>query len=59
MGRSQGEQPLLRKVGVGPALMVRSASPTLASVPVAQDAAQAHAHPTVQRGKGNLWLCLK
>ena len=59
MGRSQGEQPELRKVGIGPALMIRSASPTSQAMPMAQDAAQTHAHPVVQRGKRALIAVLE
>jgi hypothetical protein len=51
MSRSQGEQPVLRKVGVGPAMMVRSAPWSRSAPPGAQDAAQSPAHPAVQRGE--------
>src|SRR5271157_3009886 len=59
MGRHQREQPALRKVGFGPALMIRSASRSLSAPPAAQDAAQSHAHPTVQRGERGLMAVLK
>jgi len=39
--------------------MIRSASPTLPALPVAQDAAQAHAHPAVQRGEGEFMAVFK
>jgi len=41
MGRDQREQPALRKEGVGPALMITAVSPSRATTPTAQEAAQA------------------
>src|SRR5262245_61457079 len=54
MSDHQTVKPLLGEIGVGPALMVRS--PAAASLPlaVAQNAAQAHSDPTVQRTEGRL-----
>src|SRR5689334_8161271 len=52
MGRDNGEQPLLSKEGVGPAVVVPAPRPTLELVTVAQDAAKTHPGPLVEIGKG-------
>src|SRR3974390_2471014 len=59
MSCNQGEQPALRKVGIGPALMVRPAPRSLSAPPAAQDAAQSHAHPAVQRSERGLMAVIK
>src|SRR5579871_4165222 len=48
MGGCQAEQPMLGKVGVGPAVVVFSTPPAFESVSFAQNAAQAHSDPSVK-----------
>ena len=48
MGFFQGVQPKLRKVGVGPALMIAAASPACLLLPLTQKASQAHPDPGIQ-----------
>src|SRR5205809_510790 len=50
-GCGQAKEPLLRKEGIGPALMVTTATSTPATMTPAQDTAQAHAEPGIERGK--------
>ncbi len=49
MGCGQGEQPVRREVGVGPALMVGAASTAPTMGTFVQDAPQAHPDPPVKR----------
>ncbi len=51
MGRFQGVQPKLRKVGVRPTLMIRPATTPTFLLTLAQDAPQTHAYPFVDRLK--------
>src|SRR5260370_23748168 len=50
MGFTQAVQPVFGEEGIRPALVVRSPSPTVASVPLTQKAAQTTTNPAVQRG---------
>ena len=50
---------MLRKIGIGPAMMVRSAPWSRSTLPVAQDAAQSHAHPAIQCGERGLIAVLE
>src|SRR3989304_5983265 len=52
MGRCQVEQPLLGKVGIRPAVMVRSSSSSTASLSFAEDTPQTHTDPAVECGEG-------
>ena len=57
MGCNQGEQPALRKVGVGPALMIRSASPTLPPRRRRRMLRKRMRTQPSSVAKVNLWLC--
>ena len=48
LGCCQVEQPLLSKVVIRPAVMVRSPSATAAAVPFAKNTPQTHAYPAVE-----------
>ena len=54
MGCNEGEQPLLSKEGIAPAVMVRPSAPTPTAPTFPEYAAQAHAYPGVQRSKGSI-----
>jgi hypothetical protein len=49
MGRLQIKQPMRVKVGIPPALMVGTSAPTSPAFAAAQDAAQPHSDPAIQR----------
>src|SRR5688572_33173288 len=51
VGFFQTEKPQLFKVGVRPLLMITATAPSLLALVLAQDAAQAHAHPTIDARK--------
>ena len=48
MGCGKEVQPVFGKVGIWPALMVSPSTPSLAAATLAEDAAQAHAGPSIQ-----------
>src|SRR5947209_16922062 len=48
IGCGKGEQPLLSKEGIGPAVVIQAPGPSFALVTVAQDATQPHPGPLVQ-----------
>jgi hypothetical protein len=59
MGRCQVEQPLLGKVGIRPALMVRTPSFPTAASSLAEYTPQAHAYPAVEVRKSRAVAVLK
>ena len=60
MGRLQTEQPTVGKVGIRPAMMVRSHDHGLSAAPLPEDTPQPHPYPTVQAFHHAVrWLCLK
>ena len=48
MGCDQRKQPDVRKVGIGPAVMIKATSPTTSSAAFAQNRSQTHSDPAVQ-----------
>src|SRR5271156_7184464 len=48
MGCFQAIQPVFGKVGISPALMIRSSATTFPALPFAEDASQPHPYPAVQ-----------
>src|SRR6266853_6432240 len=59
MGCGQVKEPLRIEERVGPALMVAPASAPGSMVSFAENAAQPHAKPLVERDKGAAWAVLK
>ena len=59
VGCPQAKQPTTRKVGIGPALMIKAPSRTRATATPTQDRAQAQAHPPVDEDVVDVCLRLE
>src|SRR5205085_9432076 len=59
MGCFQRKQAALRKVSIGPTLMIHTPATALAPLTLPQNATQTHADPAIQGSKGGVVAVLK